>query len=94
MSATFSGLTGMVLRHINKVKLDPVDAVPTPLPGWNNHCRDEGGGVGIARGWHVVVAGNTGLGKSLLSLNLAAGAIKHGHKKSSWPHGYNRSCRA
>lgn len=73
-------LTGKVLRQLNQQKLEPVDAVPTMLPSWNKMCRDEGGGVGLARGWHVVVAGNTGLGKSLLGLNIAAAAIRHGER--------------
>jgi replicative DNA helicase len=56
----------------------PVDAVPTPLPKWNRHCRDDGGGVGLARGWHVTVGANTGYGKTLLAINMAATAIEHG----------------
>jgi replicative DNA helicase len=54
----------------------PVEAVPTMLPTWNQMCRDEGGGVGLAHGWHVIVAGKTGSGKSLFGLNLAAAAMK------------------
>ena len=80
MSLVLAPLTGRVLKELNKRKLDPVDAVPTMLPLWNKLCRDEGGGVGLARGWHVVVAGNTGLGKSLLGLNLAAAAIENGER--------------
>lgn len=75
---TFSALTGPVLQAMNKIKTLPVNAMPTPFPTWNRYCRDEGGGVGLAMGWHVIVAGNTGQGKSLLGLNLAVCAIRHG----------------
>lgn len=56
----------------------PVDAVPMPFPSWNGACRDEGGGVGLAKGWHVVIAGATGAGKSVFALNCAAAAIRAG----------------
>lgn len=58
--------------------LAPVDAVSTPLHTVNASCRDDGGGVGLARGWFVVVGGNPGFGKSILGLNLAAEALRHG----------------
>lgn len=67
-----------VQAHLRKQEF-PVEAVPTPLPAWNRHCRDAGGGVGLALGWHVTVAANTGAGKSLLALNLAAHAMGQGH---------------
>jgi replicative DNA helicase len=72
-------LTGE-LYELKVQKLDEVDAVPTPFPTWNAMCRDEGGGVGLARGWHVVVSGGTGQGKSLLALNLAAEAVRAGER--------------
>lgn len=59
-------------------QLAPVQAVPTPLPTWNRCCRDDGGGVGIARGWFLALGGNTKSGKSLLALNLAEAAIAAG----------------
>lgn len=59
---------------------EPVDAVPTPFPSWNRASRDEGGGVGLAKGWHVVIAGATGAGKSLVALNCAAAAIRAGQQ--------------
>lgn len=63
--------------HLLRASL-PVDAVPMPFPAWNRCCRDEGGGEGLAKGWHVVVAGATGSGKSLVALNIAASAIRAG----------------
>ena len=68
---------GRIMRHLEELK-QPVDAIATPLPMWNRQCRDEGGGVGLAMGWHVIVAGSTGHGKSLMALNMAAAAIKAG----------------
>lgn len=56
-----------------------IDALPTHLPGWNAVCWDEGGGVGLAFGWHVTIGGKTGFGKSLFALNLCAEAIKLGY---------------
>lgn len=68
---------GSVATHLRE-QSKPVDAVPTPLDTWNRNCRDDGGGRGLARGWHVTGGANTGIGKSLLALNLAASAIEHG----------------
>ena len=56
----------------------PVDAVPTHLPTLNRFCRDDGGGVGFARGWFVTIGANPGFGKSALALNLTANAAHHG----------------
>jgi KaiC/GvpD/RAD55 family RecA-like ATPase len=57
----------------------PVDAMATMWPTWNKACRMYGGGVGLARGWHTVVAGGAGVGKSLVALNLTAAALLGGH---------------
>lgn len=59
---------------------EPVSAVATMLPSWNQMCRDEGGGEGLAHGWHIGLAGRTGAGKSIIGLNVAAHAAKKGHK--------------
>jgi hypothetical protein len=74
----FDSITGTTLSQILDEKLAPIDAVPTPLPGWNALCHGGGGGIGIARGWFITVGANTGSGKSLFALNLAASAINHG----------------
>ena len=50
----------------------------TSLLKWNRACRGEGGGLGLAHGWYVIVAGLTGTGKTLLALNLVATALKSG----------------
>jgi len=59
-------------------KTAPVDAVPTPFPSWTRVCRDEGGGRGLARGWHVTIGAKSGTGKSVLAANIARAAIRAG----------------
>lgn len=74
----FDAILGGTLDTIKREKLAPIDAVPTPFPSWNAACRGAGGGTGLARGWHVTLAGNTGQGKSLVALNIGASAIEAG----------------
>lgn len=65
----------VVERHFEK-QTEPVRAVPTPLGKWNRQCRDEGGGEGLAYGWHIGIGGATGKGKSLLAENIGATALR------------------
>ena len=74
----FDSISGDTLKHLLDEKLSPVDAVPTMLPSWNALCGGNGGGVGLARGWFITIGANTGTGKSLVALNLAAEAVKQG----------------
>lgn len=74
----FDVLNGARFERLLEHQLAPIDAVPTPFPPWNYSCRDEGGGEGIARGWHVLAAARTGVGKSILALNMAAEAMRMG----------------
>lgn len=74
----FVQLSGDTLDRLREQKLKPIDAVPTPLPTWNNACRDEGGGSGVARSWHITAAAKTGSGKSLFAGNLAHYAVLNG----------------
>lgn len=78
--AHFDLIAGAKLEEVLRQKLAPVEAVPTPLPLWSGACRDEGGGIGLARGWHVTIGAKTGAGKSLLGLNIGAHAVAHGHR--------------
>ena len=55
-----------------------MDYVPTILPTWSRFCGDEGGAEGMAMGWHVIIAGNPGHGKSLFAINLGAQATTQG----------------
>ena len=68
---------GRIARHLEELQ-QPVDAIATPLPLWNRQCRDEGGGIGLAMGWNVIIGGSTGLGKSLMAINVGATAILAG----------------
>lgn len=87
----FIELSGAKLDELLVLKQQPIDAVPTPLAKWNSRCRDFGGGVGLARGWHVTIGGNTGHGKSLLALNMARTAAEYAQNvgfvslEMSWP---------
>lgn len=77
-AVAFDSITGDTLNQMLAEKLAPVDAVPTPLDQWNKVCGSSGGGVGIARSWLITIGANTGTGKSLIGINLAARAIEHG----------------
>ena len=77
---TFDEVNGDLMDRVHHAKMLPIDAISTMLPSWNASCRDEGGGVGLARGWHICLGGNTGTGKSLVALNMAAHAVKNGEK--------------
>lgn len=72
-------VTATVFEEMLRKAGEPVDAMPTMWPAWNRACRMYGGSVGLARGWHVVVAGGAGAGKSLVALNLTAQALRGGH---------------
>jgi hypothetical protein len=76
----FVALVGEPLERLVQEKLQPIDALPMPLPTWNTACRGAGGGQGLPRGWTVIVAGNTGTGKTLVALNVASSAVEHGHR--------------
>ncbi len=76
----FEALPGVRMESLRQENMRPVDAVPTPFPTWNLACRDAGGGMGPARGWHVTIGARTGKGKSLAALNLAAAAVRAGEQ--------------
>lgn len=76
----FDLAAGPKLQEVLQRKLAPIRAIATPLPSWSAACRDEGGGVGIARGWHVTIAARTGAGKSLFALNIGAHAVARGER--------------
>lgn len=58
----------------------PIDAIATPYPSWNKACRDEGGGVGVAKGWMCVFAARQKEGKSTTALNICANAVRDGRR--------------
>lgn len=63
---------------LGEKNVQPIDAIPTMLPAWNDACRGFGGGQGLPRGWHITIGGASGTGKSLCALNLAAEALRNG----------------
>ena len=69
-----------ILAGLAERNVAPIDAIPTPLPEWNDACRGFGGAQGLARGWHITIGGASGTGKSLLALNLAASALRSGRQ--------------
>jgi replicative DNA helicase len=77
-AVAFDAILGDTLTQLQEQKEAAIEAVPTMLPMWNLLCRGTGGGVGLARGWMVTIGANTGTGKSLMGLNLAAEAVRQG----------------
>lgn len=74
----YTPMNGPALEALKARLTGPVDAVPTPWATWNAACKGWGGEVGLARGWHVLIAGQSGGAKTFTALNLAAGAIRNG----------------
>lgn len=74
----FDRVDEALLDRLEARNAAPIRAVPTPFASWNAACRDQGGGEGIAMGWHVIVAGATGAGKSILALNMVDAALRNG----------------
>ncbi len=77
-AVAFDSITGDTLDQMLDEKLAPVDAVPTPLDQWNKVCGSSGGAIGLAKSWLITIGANTGTGKSLIGINMAARAIEHG----------------
>lgn len=76
----FRFVAGDALKDLGKTKTKQIESIPTPLPTWNAVCGEEGGHVGLAKTWTVIVGGMPGSRKSYFALNLAAHAVKQGHK--------------
>jgi len=74
----FEVLLGDRMDALLALKKQPVDAVPTPWRRWNACCRGRGGGLGLARGWHVIGAARSGAGKTVLAVNMAVMAMRVG----------------
>jgi replicative DNA helicase len=77
---TFESVDERTFHRLYQWNEQPLDIVPSPIPKWNRMCRDEGGGVGLAHGWHITIGAKTGSGKSVFGLNMAAAAMRAGHK--------------
>lgn len=61
----------------------PIDAIPTFIPQLNDVCMDDGGGVGFAKGWNIIIGAATGGYKSTWVGNLAAHGVRIG-KRVGW----------
>jgi replicative DNA helicase len=57
----------------------PPEAIPTPFDKWNRQCRGDGGRMGVALGWHILLAGAVNQGKSGMMLNLVDKTLKSGY---------------
>lgn len=66
----------LLLKELREDQDGPIRAVPTCLPTWNKASRAKGGGEGLATGWLVYVAGHTGAGKTLFTLNQVRAALR------------------
>lgn len=69
---------GLLLAHQAKELRPGFDYAPTFLPQWNAMSRDDGGGAGLAMGWHVTLGGNPGHGKSVFAINVGSNAAANG----------------
>lgn len=56
---------------------DP-DVVPTPWENVNKLCGDQGAKRGLAKGWHNLLVGLTGVGKSIGGLQVTGHAMANG----------------
>lgn len=78
LALAFRQVDGRLLEQVRESQAAPPEYVPTPWPTLNSACRGEGGGHGIGLGWYWIVAGLTGAGKTLVSLNLVDTAMRRG----------------
>lgn len=59
---------------------EEVKVIPTPFPSLNDACRRGGARQGWRLGWHVVLAGSPGEGKTTILLNCAVYAALKGKR--------------
>lgn len=72
-------LDWLTIEELGEKHAQPITGtIATPLPSWSAACRGEGGGLGLAPGWHITIGGGSGQGKSLAALNCAAHASLNG----------------
>jgi len=77
-SIKFPPVSGPMLEDIRRQQKELPRTVATPWPSLSRMCRGPGGGQGFALGWHVILGGLTGGGKTLAGLNLAWSALREG----------------
>lgn len=78
MEMNYPPLRGQTLEALEERFAKPIRVVRTPWPLWNEACGGTGGGEGIAFGWHILVAGGSGVSKTFTALNIAAEAAMAG----------------
>jgi hypothetical protein len=59
---------------------EEVKVIPTPFPSLNDACRRGGARMGWRLGWHIVLAGSPGEGKTTILLNCAVNAALKGKR--------------
>lgn len=69
----------LALLRVSKEE-EPVDAVRTPFATLNRMCLMRGGGIGLARGWHVVVGGASNVGKTNVAIAIIRSALRAGER--------------
>lgn len=74
----YAAMNGEHLAELKSRLMQPIRAVPTPWATWNLACKGWGGEIGLAMGWHVLIAGRSGGAKTFTALNMAAEAARHG----------------
>lgn len=74
----FRRMDAGALEEVDRKLLDGADAIPTPFEQLNEKCGDMGGHEGYARGWHTLIVGLTGAGKSLLGSQFMLNALECG----------------
>ena len=78
MPISYRSVSGAALDALKRRQMAPVQAIPTPFADWSTACMGRGGQTGWAYGWHVLMAGTSGLGKTYMAVNAAAAAIRSG----------------
>ncbi len=58
----------------------PPDVVPSPFGELNQKLYGDGCGMGLAHGWHCLLGGTSGRGKTTLALNFAIEAARQGEE--------------
>lgn len=79
----FDALDRATLERMAEEKSRICDAVPSGFALWDQCCGDEGGEIGPAHGWHVVIGGATNTRKSLFALNVFSAAV-HCGERAAW----------
>lgn len=76
----YDSISGDTLTRLKTEIQQPISAIATPWETWNRACRGRGGQMGLAHKWHVMIAGRSGHGKTMVALNIAASALKQKEK--------------